>query len=55
MCKRKKHLSALSSASKSDKVTSYFIKQGLSGLTSEGLIQIVLEEGMFAFHAIVPT
>ncbi|KAL4131790.1 hypothetical protein QTP88_009047 [Uroleucon formosanum] len=49
---KKKHTSALSSASKSDKVTSYFIKQGSAGLTSEGL-KIAAEEGMFAFHTIV--
>lgn len=49
---KKKHTTALSSASKSDKVTSYFIKQGPAGLTSEGL-KIAAEEGMFAFHTIV--
>ncbi|KAL4098108.1 hypothetical protein QTP88_022777 [Uroleucon formosanum] len=49
---KKKHTSALSNASKSDKVTSYFIKQGSAGLTSEGL-KIAAEEGMFAFHTIV--
>jgi hypothetical protein len=32
---KKKHTSALSSVSKSDKVTSYFIKQGPAGLTIE--------------------
>jgi hypothetical protein len=49
---KKKHTSALSSFSESDKVTSYFIKQGPAGLTSEGL-KIAAEEGMFAFHTIV--
>ncbi|VVC27179.1 Hypothetical protein CINCED_3A013232, partial [Cinara cedri] len=49
---KKKHTSALSGASKSNKVTSYFIKQGPAGLTSEGL-KITAEEGMFAFHTIV--
>ncbi|VVC35789.1 Hypothetical protein CINCED_3A001819 [Cinara cedri] len=49
---KKKHTSALSSTSKSYKVTSYFIKQGPAGLTSEGL-KIAAEEGMFAFHTIV--
>jgi len=45
-------LSALSSASKSDKITSYFIEQGPSGLTSKEL-KITAEDEMFKFHTII--
>ncbi|KAL4107416.1 hypothetical protein QTP88_017759 [Uroleucon formosanum] len=42
---KKIYTSALSSASKSDKTTSYFIKQGPAGLNNEGL-KIAAEEGI---------
>lgn len=49
---KKKHTSALSSDSKNDKVSSNFINQEPSDLTSERL-KIVAEKGMFAFHITV--
>lgn len=49
---KKKHSLALSSSSKSDKLTSFFNKKGQFGLSDKSK-RIVAEEGMFAIHTII--
>lgn len=47
---KKEKTPCYSNASKSDRVTSYFIKRGPSGFTSRGLKIVV--EGMFEFQIV---
>ncbi|XP_060835436.1 uncharacterized protein LOC132929545 [Rhopalosiphum padi] len=50
--KVKKHLLALSAASKHEKVTSFFLKNDPSGSTDESR-RTAAQEGIFAFHTVI--